>query len=146
MGSRVQQTAGGAGHERTASASENEVGEVHCRSCCADSDVTAEVPAVGTGSICVFLSARVIAPTSPRVSPLALDASRVSNGLPVFGAFAVQDTIGPESERMALCSGDCTLRDGLSCAKGRQVRRARARASARGLTFDSGHLESAQKT
>ena len=39
-------SSGGAGRERTASAS-----VVLGRSCCADSDVTAEVPAVGTGSI-----------------------------------------------------------------------------------------------
>ena len=40
----------GAGRERTAS--ENEVSEVHRRSCCgADSDATAEVPAVNTGSV-----------------------------------------------------------------------------------------------
>ena len=58
-------SSGGAGRERTASAS-----LVLGRSCCADSDVTAEVPAVGTDSIWVFFSARVIAPTSPRVSPL----------------------------------------------------------------------------
>ena len=56
----------GAGCER--SASEDEVSEVHPRSCCAaDSDVTAEVPKVGTSSVCVLV--RVIAPTSPRVSP-----------------------------------------------------------------------------
>ena len=58
-------SSGGAGRERTASAS-----LVLGRSCCADSDVTAEVPAVGTGSIWMIFSARVIAPTSPRVSPL----------------------------------------------------------------------------
>ena len=53
----------GAGCER--SASEDEVSEVHSRSCCAaDSDVTAEVPTVGTSSVCVLV--RVIA---PRVSP-----------------------------------------------------------------------------
>lgn len=53
----------GAGCER--SASEDEVSEVHPRSCCAaDSDVTAEVRTVGTSSVCVLV--RVIA---PRVSP-----------------------------------------------------------------------------
>ena len=50
------------------SASEDEVSEVHPRSCCAaDSDVTAEVRTVGTSSVCVLV--RVIAP--PRVSPTA---------------------------------------------------------------------------
>ena len=56
----------GAGCER--SASEDELSEEHPRSCCAaDSDVTAEVRTVGTSSVCVLV--RVIAPTSPRVSP-----------------------------------------------------------------------------
>ena len=56
----------GAGCER--SASEDEVSEVHSRSCCAaDSDVTAEVRTVGTSSVCVLV--RLIAPASPRVSP-----------------------------------------------------------------------------
>ena len=69
-------SSGGAGRERTAFAS-----LVLGRSCCADSDVTAEVPAVGTGAIWVFFSARVIAPTSPRVSPLSFHGSRVLLGL-----------------------------------------------------------------
>ena len=77
-------SSGGAGRERTSASL------VLGRSCCADSDVTAEVPAMGTGSIWVFFSARVIAPTSPRVSPLTFHGSRVSLGLHVFGAVAVQ--------------------------------------------------------
>ena len=46
-------SSGGAGRERTASAS-----LVLSRSCCADSDVTAEVPAVGTGSYPFFILCR----------------------------------------------------------------------------------------
>ena len=108
-------SSGGAGRERTASAS-----LVLGRSCCADSDVTAEVPAMGTGSIWVFFSARVIAPTSPRVSPLTFHGSRVSLGLHVFGAVAVQRQKGAGVQAWracALCNGECTLRAGLPCAK-----------------------------
>ena len=103
-------SSGGAGRERTASAS-----LVLGRSCCADSDVTAEVPAVGTGSIWVFFSARVIAPTSPRVSPLTFHGSRVSLGLHVFGAVAVQRQKGAgeckrgERVRYAMASAHCGL-------------------------------------
>ena len=100
-------SSGGAGRERTASAS-----LVLGRSCCADSDVTAEVPAVGTGSIWVFFRARVIAPTSPRVSPLDFHGARVSLGLHVFGAVPVQRQKGAgecKRVRYAMTSAHCGL-------------------------------------
>ena len=102
-------SSGGAGRERTSASL------VLGRSCCADSDVTAEVPAMGTGSIWVFFSARVIAPTSPRVSPLTFHGSRVSLGLHVFGAVAVQRQKGAgeckrgERVRYAMASAHCGL-------------------------------------
>ena len=67
----------GAGRERTTS--ENEVSEAHGRSC-ADSDVSAEAPAVVTGSVWAFFSGRVIAPTSP-LRRHSLSTARVGRGL-----------------------------------------------------------------
>ena len=101
----------GAGRDRT------EVSEVHRRSCCAgggvtaDSDLSAEVPAVSTGSVSVFF--RGISPRVPRVSPSARSRTARSS---VFGAAAGQrDKRVLKSARAArvrpLCSGECKLRD-----------------------------------
>ena len=109
----------GAGCER--SASEDEVSEVHSRSCCAaDSDVTAEVPKVGTSSVCVLV--RVIAPTSPRVSPATRSPQlmRLPRSSPSLAQLLQRD----KKNWGALCSGECS-----QCGMGRglPVRRKKAK-------------------
>ena len=124
----------GAGCER--SASEDEVSEVHSRSCCAaDSDVTAEVRTVGTSSVCVLV--RVIAPTSPRVSPATRSPQlmRLPRSSPSLAQLLQRD----KKNWGALCSGECS-----QCGMGRglPVRRKKAkrvcvRARVRGLTCEA---------
>ena len=109
----------GAGCER--SASEDEVSEVHPRSCCAaDSDVTAEVRTVGTSSVCVLV--RVIAPTSPRVSPATRSPQlmRLPRSSPSLAQLLQRD----KKNWGALCSGECS-----QCGMGRglPVRRKKAK-------------------
>ena len=100
----------GAGCER--STSENEVGEVHPRSCCgADSDVAAEVRMVSTSPVCVLV--RVIAPTSPRESPATLSPQLMR--LPRCSRLRRSCCAERETKWVhacALCSGECSLRDG----------------------------------
>ena len=124
----------GAGCER--SASEDEVSEVHPRSCCAaDSDVTAEVRTVGTSSVCVLV--RVIAPTSPRVSPATRSPQlmRLPRSSPSLAQLLQRD----KKNWGALCSGECS-----QCGMGRglPVRRKKAkrvcvRARVRGRTCEA---------
>ena len=101
----------GAGRER--SSSENEVSEVHPRSCCAaDSDVTAEVPTVSTNSVCVLV--RVIAPTSPRVSPATRSPQliRLPQCSPSLAQLLREETKKNGVRACTLCSGECSVRDG----------------------------------
>ena len=101
----------GAGCER--STSENEVGEVHPRSCCgADSDVAAEVRMVSTSPVCVLV--RVIAPMSPRVSPATRSPQliRLPQCSPSLAQLLREETKKNGVRACTLCSGECSVRDG----------------------------------
>ena len=131
-------SSGGAGRERTASAS-----LVLGRSCCADSDVTAEVPAVGTGSIWMIFSARVIAPTSPRVSPLFPQLACLARSSRLWRCRCAETKGGWRVQAWracALCNGECTLRAGIPCAKACRV--CVLEPSPRGLTCRTERSES----
>ena len=112
----------GAGCER--SASEDEVSEVHPRSCCAaDSDVTAEVPTVSTNSVCVLV--RVIAPTSPRVSPATRSPQliRLPQCSPSLAQLLREETkkMGCALVRYAVASAQCGMGQAPGAQKESQV-------------------------